>query len=91
MRVDANVVKAVQELLIDRGIKQASDESVGDYIARGLGVSDAKAQAFIEALHAGATVEEAKAQAGIDLGDSGNTLLIDIARAIGSALGRIAR
>ena len=84
-------MKAVQELLINRGIEQRENESVGDYIARGLGISDAKAQTFIEALHGGASLEEAKAAAGIEVEDAGNTLLIDIARVIGSALGRLAR
>ena len=91
MRIDANVVKAVQELLINRGIEQRPDESVGDYIARGLGISDAKAQAFIEYLHGGASIEEAKTRAGIEIEGTAHTLLIDIARAIGSALGRMSR
>ena len=91
MRVDASVVKAVQELLIDRGIQQRPDERVGDYIARGLGISDAQANAFIEYLHEGASLEEAKARAGIETEGAGHTLLVDIARAIGSALGRLSR
>jgi hypothetical protein len=89
MRIDASVLKAVQELLIDRGIPQKPDERIGDYIARGLGVSDAKANAFIEYLHEGASVQEAKARAGLEIEGAGHTLLIDIARAIGSALGRM--
>ena len=91
MRIDANVVKAVQELLIQKGILQRPDERIGDYIARGLGVSDAKANAFIEHLRDGAAPEEAIARAGIDNDGGNHTLLLDLARAIGSALGKMAR
>ncbi|MDZ4796774.1 MAG: hypothetical protein SGI92_01325 [Bryobacteraceae bacterium] len=89
--ITANVIKAVHETLQERGIEQRPDERLGDYVARGLGVSDAKAEAFLQYVHDGDSAEEAKQKAGIETADPQNTLLIDIARVIGTALGRIAR
>jgi hypothetical protein len=89
--IAANVVSAVQELLTERGIEQRSGERLGDYVARGLGISDAQAEAFLQAVHDGATVEEAAAQAGITLESAQRPLLTDIAVAIGAALGRLTR
>lgn len=87
--ISANVVKAVQETLRERGIEQKTDERLGDYVARGLGISDQEAETFLELVHDGHTVEEAQAKAGITVPNSGQSLLTDIAKAIGSALGRI--
>jgi len=80
-------VKAVQQLLQDRGIEQRSNEPWGDYIARGLGVSDAKAEAFLEALHAGCSVQAAERAAGISAGRRA----VRLARSVGIAVGRIRR
>lgn len=88
--ITANVIKAVHEVLQERGIEQRPNERLGDYVARGLGVSDAKAEAFLQYVHDGLSGEEAMVKAGITPDDRSNTLLADIARAIGSALGRIA-
>ncbi len=88
--ITANVIKAVHDVLRERGIEQRPDERLGDYVARGLGTTDAKAQAFLEYVHEGASAEEAKEKAGIDTTDPGSSLLTDLARAIGTALGRLA-
>lgn len=84
--MQANVVHAVQELLQERGIEKRVDERFGDYVARGLNLSSAQAERFIEALHEGKTTEEARAEAGV----TDSTLLADVARAIGTALGKAA-
>jgi hypothetical protein len=89
--IAANVVHAVQELLTQRGIEQRPNERLGDYVARGLGISNAQAEAFLDALHDGATVDEAEAKAGITVAPAHRTLLTDIAVTIGTALGRLAR
>ena len=89
--ITANVVRAVQDLLKERGIEPKEDERLGDYVARGLGVSDAKAAAFLEYLNEGVSAEEAQAHAGIEVGAPSQKLLNDIARAIGVALGRVSR
>jgi hypothetical protein len=89
--ITGNFVKAVQELLQERGIEQRSGERLGDYVARGLGISDAQADAFLEAVHDGATVEEAEAQVGITVETAHRGLLTDIAATIGTALGRLTR
>src|SRR5579862_1409971 len=83
--IQAETVKAVQQLLQDRGIEQRSNEPWGDYIARGLGVSDAKAEAFLEALHAGCSVQAAERAAGISAGRRA----VRLARSVGIAVGRI--
>lgn len=85
--IHAETVKAAQQLLQDRGIEHREDEPWGDYFARGLGVSQGKAEAFLEALHRGCSVEQAKRAAGIADGADA----IRIARAVGRALGRIRR
>jgi len=85
--IHAETVKAVQQLLQDRGVEHRSQEPWGDYVARGLGVSGGKAEAFLEALHSGCSVEEAKRAAGIANGNPA----VRIARAFGKALGKIRR
>jgi hypothetical protein len=89
--ITANVVRAVEELLKERGIEQREGERLGDYVARGLNISDSEAAAFLEYVHEGATIEEAQQKAGISVDAPASTLLADIGRAIGTALGRITR
>ena len=48
--IHGETMKAVQELLQERGVEHRPDEPWGDYVARGLHVSDAKAGAFLDAL-----------------------------------------
>ena len=50
--IHGETMKAVQELLQDSGVEHRPDESMGDYVTRGLHVSGAKADAFLEALDA---------------------------------------
>lgn len=57
--VEAITVKAVQELLQEKGIEQLPNEPIGDYLARGLGITDAQAQAFLQAIDEGKTIEQA--------------------------------
>jgi hypothetical protein len=90
LMITANVIKAVHDALQARGIEQRPEERFGDYVARGLGVSDAKAQAFLQYVHEGDSADVAKQKAGIETDDPG-ALLAEIARVIGSALGRLAR
>ena len=87
--INAPVIRAVQDLLRDRGVEQRQDERLGDFVARGLGISAAEAETFLQVVHDGGTVDEAAAQAGIRTEVAGNSLLTDIARTIGSALGRV--
>jgi hypothetical protein len=89
--ITANVIRAVQDLLKERGIEQRPNERLGDYVARGLGISDSEAEAFLEAVHDGASIEEAEQKTGISIATAHRPLLIDIARAIGAAMGRLAR
>jgi hypothetical protein len=85
--IHVETVKAVQELLKDRGVEQRQGETWSDYVARGLGVSGAKAEAFLEALHRGCSVREAQSVAGI--GNPG--AMVKAAQAIGRTLGRMRR
>lgn len=88
--ITAPVLNAVQQLLHERGIEKRTDERLGDYVARGLNISRAQAEALLESLHEGKSLDEAKAQAGIAEGSERSGLLAEIARAIGTALGRAA-
>ena len=85
--IHGETMKAVQELLTDRGVEHRPDEPWGDYVARGLHVSDAKAGAFLDALHSGCTIDQAKQAAGIADAEPAKR----IARAIGSTVGKIRR
>jgi hypothetical protein len=85
--IHAETVKAAEQLLHDRGVEHRSDEPWGDYFARGFGVSQAKAEAFLEALHGGCTIAEAKRTTGIADG----VRAVRVARTLGTALGKVRR
>jgi hypothetical protein len=87
--IHAETVKAIHELLGERGIEQKENERLGDYVARGLNISDSQAQTFLDALHEGEPLDQARDRAGIPAGAPRDALLADIARAVGSALGRV--
>lgn len=87
--ISAPVLNAAQQLLQERGIEKRQDERLGDYVARGLNTTPAQAETLIEALHEGKTLEHAQAEAQLTAGSSASGLLTDLARAIGTALGRI--
>lgn len=89
--ISAEVIKGVNELLESRGIEQRQGERMGDYVARGLHISGAQADTLLSALHDGAEVDQAVAQAGIVPGAVDRNLLVDLARAIGGAVGRISQ
>ena len=83
--IEPMTIKATQELLTENGIEKREGERWGDYIARGLGLSDAEAQRFLEAIDQGQTVEEACAAAGITTNES----LVGFAQKLGNALGKL--
>lgn len=85
--ITAPVVNAVQQLLHERGILKREDERLGEYVARGLNITPAQAETLIEALHAGKTLEQAELEARVT--PTENDLLKGIARAVGTALGRL--
>jgi hypothetical protein len=87
--ISAEVIKGVQELLEGRGVQQRPDEKFGDFVARGLGISARQAEILLDALHDGHDVEDAARAAEIDSTAVGGDLLVQLARAIGIALGRV--
>lgn len=87
--VNPTVIQAVHVLLQQRGIQQHSAERLGDYVARGLRISPSQAEVLLEALDRGCSIEAAQREAGIFVQGDEESLLVEIARAIGSALGRI--
>jgi hypothetical protein len=89
--ISANVIKGVHELLEQRGIHPKPDETFGDTVARALDISAHQSETLLEHLHDGASVEEAVAAAEIDVAQVPGDLLIRIAIAIGTALGRVSR
>jgi hypothetical protein len=88
--VNAEVIKGVHELMGDAGVQPAPNESFGDLVARGLGISARQAEVLLSALHDGATVDEAVAKAEVDPANVHQDLLKKVARLIGSSLGSIA-
>jgi hypothetical protein len=94
--ISANVIKGVHEkgvheLLEERGIRPEPDETFGDMVARALDISGRQSEILLESLHDGASVDEAVAAAEIDPSHLEGDLLVRIARAIGTALGRVNR
>jgi hypothetical protein len=87
--INAEVIKGVKELLEERGVAQKSGERFGDFVARGLGISAAQTEALLESLHEGKSVEEAMRAAGLTPEHVNQDLLMQVARAIGAALGRV--
>lgn len=88
--VNAEVIKGVNQLLVDAGVQPKPDESFGDFVARGLGISARQAEVLLTALHDGATVDEAVLKAGVEPANVDQDLLRKVARLIGSTLGSIA-
>jgi hypothetical protein len=87
--ISANVIKGVHELLEERGIRPEPNETFGDMVARALDISRRQSEILLESLHDGASVDEAVAAAEIDTSHLEGDLLVRIARAIGTALGRV--
>ena len=87
--INPNVLKAVHDLLQERGIEQRQNESLSEYIARGLGLSDGETVKLLEALDSGKTIEEAQEAAGVTLTPQFQGLAVSIAKAIGTALGKL--
>ena len=87
--INPNILKAVHELLQERGIDQKQNESLSDYIARGLDLSDGETVRLLEALDSGMTIEEAQKAAGATLSSDHQGLALSIPRAIGMALGKL--
>ena len=89
--VNANVLRAVGEVLESRGVTPQTGEQLGDTVARALELSASDAQRWLEALGDGCPVEEANRRAGISSHRDRDDLLSAIARAIGTALGNAVR
>ena len=87
--INPNILKAVHELLQERGIDQKQNESLSDYIARGLHLSDGETVRLLDALDSGMTIEEAQKAAGATLSSDHQGLALSIPRAIGMALGKL--
>jgi len=88
--INPNVMKAVGEVLESHGIRLQPDERMPDALARALNLTDGQAHKWLEALSEGCTVEEANARVGI-AAHREEPLLVGIAKAVGTALGKIAR
>jgi hypothetical protein len=90
--VSAEAIKGVNDLLRERGIEQKPGERVVDYVARGLRITAQQADVLLIAMHSGESVDEAVVLAGIDPASiADRDLLTRLARAVGSALGHLAK
>jgi hypothetical protein len=88
--IDPNVMKAIGETLEGHGTRLHPGESMPDALSRALNLTAAQTHRWIEALTEGCTVEEANARVGLaDHRDQ--SFLMTLARAIGTALGKIVR
>jgi hypothetical protein len=87
--IDANVLRAVGDVLDTHGVKPKRGESIADAVARALGLSNAEVHRWVEALSEGCSVEEANRRAGIASNREGDPLLVTVARAIGKAVGKV--
>lgn len=63
--IQAAVIRAINELLEKHGVLQRPGEEMGDYVARGLGISAQRAEVFLQAVHDGVPLEEAERKARI--------------------------
>ena len=88
--ISAEVIKGVQELLEGRRVQQKAGEKFGDFVARGLGISARQTEILLDTLHDGHDVDDAIRAADIDPTAVSADLLVQLARVIGTALGRVA-
>jgi hypothetical protein len=88
--INSNVMRAIGEVLSSHHVTQHPGEHVTDTVARALELSDAQVNQWFDALTEGCTVEEANARVGI-ANHRDEALLVAIARAIGSGIGKLAR
>jgi hypothetical protein len=87
--ISANVIKGVNELLDEQGIRLEPGETFGERVARTLNISDQEAEILLEELHDGATVDEAAVKAGVGPTPDRHDRLVELAQAIGEALARL--
>lgn len=87
--INANVIKGVQELLEEDGIRLTPGETFGNMVARELDISDEQTEVLLNSLHDGATVTEATTRANLDPALAHNDTLVALAKAVGTALGRL--
>lgn len=87
--ISAEVIKGVHELFENSNVHPRPNEPFADFVARGIGISVAQAEVLVETLHDGGTVQDAVQAAGIQETSVNNDLLVQIARVIGSTLGRV--
>jgi hypothetical protein len=87
--VNANVLKAAGEAFEAHGVTPRTGEKLGDTVARALKLTDSETQRWLEALATGCSVEEANQRAGIASHRTDEVLLVAVARAIGTALGKV--
>jgi hypothetical protein len=87
--IDANVLRAIGEVLETHGVTPKSGEGVADAVARVLDLSNAEVLGWVEALSEGCTVDEANRRAGIASHREGDPLMVTVARAIGKVAGKV--
>jgi hypothetical protein len=87
--ISANVIRGVNELLEERGIRLYPDETFGDMVARTLNLSNQQSEILLDRLHGGATLEDAAAIAEIDPATLENEVIVAIARAVGVTTGSL--
>ena len=87
--INSNVMRAIGEVLSTHHVTPRPGEHLTDTVTRALELSDSQVNQWLDALTDGCTVEEANARVGITT-HRNEALLVAIARAIGTGLGKIA-
>jgi hypothetical protein len=88
--INSNVMRAIGEVLNSHHVTPRPDESVTDTVARALDLSDSQVSQWFAALSEGCTVEEANRRVGMAT-HRDQALLVAIARAVGTAIGKVVR
>ena len=86
--ISPNVMRTVGEVLAHHNITPQPDERLADTVSRALRLSDNQVQRWFEALDQGCTQQEANLRAGIAPERANEPLLVALAGAIGTAMGK---
>jgi hypothetical protein len=89
--ISANVIKGVHDLLEEQGVAADPGDTLGNRVAKALGISARQSQVLLQSLHDGASLEEAVVAAEIDPAAVKRDFLVRLSETIGRALGRIAK
>lgn len=86
--ISPNVMRTVGEVLTSHHVTPQPGERLADTVARALGLSGSEVERWLEALDQGRPPQEANLRAGIAGQRANDPLMVALARAIGTAMGK---